>query len=154
MLYEIGYIRPDLIADYVGDFLELLKDKNNRMVWGAMISLTTIADLRPHEIWGRVDDVINTVEKGSLITVVWGIKTLAHVAAADKTYHSKLFPILLNQLQKCIARDVPMHAESILVAVDKANPVSFMDVLENRKPELTPSQLSRLNKVIKKVITP
>ena len=154
VLYEIGYIRPELIADYVGDFLELLKVKDNRMVWGAMIGLTSIADLRPHEIWGQIDDVIYAVDKDSLITVVWGVKTLAHIAAVDTTYHSKLYPILLNQLQKCIARDVPMHAESILVAVDKANPASFLAVLEKRKPELTSSQLTRLNKVIKKVHTP
>lgn len=153
VLYEIGYIRPDLIAEYVDDFLKLLNDKDNRMVWGAMIGLTTIADLRPHEIWVHIDDVINAVEVGSLITVVWGVKTLTHIAAADKTYHLKLFPILLNQLQKCIPRDVAMHAESMLVAVDKTNPTPFLAVLEKRKPELTTSQLARLNKVIKKVQT-
>jgi hypothetical protein len=154
VLYEIGYIRPDLIADYVDDLLKLLKDKENRMVWGAMIGLTTIADLRPHEIWGYIDDVIMAVDKGSLITVVWGVKTLSHVAAADKTYNTKLFPILLNQLQKCIPRDVAMHAESMLVTVDKANAASFLAVLEKRRPELTTSQLARLNKVIKKVQVP
>jgi hypothetical protein len=151
VIYEIGYIRPDLIADYVNDFLKLLKDKENRMVWGGMIGLATIADLRPHEIWERIDDVIIAVDKGTLITVVWGVKTLAHIAAVDKSYHSKLFPILLTQLHTCIPRDVPMHAENMLVAVDKANTATFLTVLEKRKPELTGSQLSRLNKVIKKV---
>lgn len=151
VLYEIGYIRPDLIADYVNDFLKLLKDKENRMVWGAMIGLATIADLRPYEIWEQIDDVIDAVDHGSLITVVWGVKTLAHVAAADKTYHSRLFPILLTQLQTCIPRDVPMHAESMLVAVNKANSASFLTELEKRKPELTGSQLTRLTKVVKKV---
>ena len=33
VLYEIGYLKPELIAGYVDDFLNLLKDKNNRMVW-------------------------------------------------------------------------------------------------------------------------
>jgi hypothetical protein len=151
VLYEIGYIRPDLIADYVNDFLELLKDKENRMVWGAMIGLATIADLRPHEIWEHIDEVINAVDKGTLITVVWGVKTLAHIAKVNRTYHSKLFPILLVQLQTCIPRDVPMHAESILVAVEKDDSASFLTTLEKRKPELTASQLTRLNRVIKKV---
>ena len=154
VLYEIGYLRPDLIADYVNDFLKLLKNKENRLVWGAMIGLATIADLRPYEIWGQIDDVIDAVDKGSLITVVWGVKTIAHVAAADKDYHSRLFPILLTQLTKCIARDVPMHAESILVAVDRTDPTEFLDVLELRKSELTASQLTRVKKVIKKLMTP
>ena len=151
VLYEIGYIRPDLIADCVNDFLKLLKDKENRMVWGAMIGLATIADLQPHQIWDKIDDVINAVDVGSLITVVWGVKTLAHIAKVNQTYHSRLFPILLNKLQTCIPRDVSMHAESMLVAVDKADTATFLPVLEKRKPELTGSQLTRLNKVIKKV---
>ena len=151
VLYEIGYIRPDLIADYANDFLELLKDKENRMVWGGMIGLATIADLQPHQIWGKIDYVINAIDKGSLITIVWGVKTLAHVAKVNETYHSRLFPILLSQLQTCIPRDVPLHAESILVAVDKSELDTYINELEKRKPELTSSQLTRLNKVIKKV---
>ena len=44
-----------------------------------------------------------------------------------------------------------MHAESMLVAVCKADSASFLTELEKRKPELTGSQLARLNKVVKKV---
>ena len=33
VLYEIGYLKPDLIKDYTPDFLGLLQSKNNRMVW-------------------------------------------------------------------------------------------------------------------------
>jgi hypothetical protein len=53
VLYEIGYLAPDLIAGYAGDFLKLLKDRNNRLVWGAMIGLATVADLRADEVWAR-----------------------------------------------------------------------------------------------------
>ena len=50
VLYEIGYLRPELIADYVGEFLALVGDKHNRMVWGGMIALSTIAGIRAGEI--------------------------------------------------------------------------------------------------------
>ena len=149
VLYEIGYLAPELIADYVGDFLKLLKSKNNRMVWGAMIALATIADLRASEIWQQIDAVISVIDQGSLITVVWGIKTLAKVAANNKTYHQKLFPILIAQLEKCPPRDLPLHAESILCAVDKNNPKEFLAVLEKRQAELKPSQLTRIKKIKK-----
>ena len=46
VLYEIGYINPGLIGDYVDDFLKLLESKINRMVWGGMIALSTIAELK------------------------------------------------------------------------------------------------------------
>jgi hypothetical protein len=149
VLYEIGYLKPNLIADYVEDFLKLLKSKNNRMVWGAMIALATIADKKPREIWAKLADVTDAIDHGTLITVVWGVKTLAKVAAADPAYKQKIFPLLTAQLKKCIPRDVPMHAESTIPAVDADNKKEFLAILESRKKELTPSQLARLKKVTK-----
>ncbi len=149
VLYEIGYLKPELIADWVNDFLDLLKSKNNRMIWGAMIALATIADKKPKEIYAKLDDVTAAVDKGTLITVVWGVKALAKVAAADKNYKQKIFPFLIAQLKKCIPRDVPMHAESILPAVNDQNKQEFLRIIEARKPEMTASQIARLKKAIK-----
>lgn len=151
VLYEIGYLAPELIADYSGDFLALLKSKENLMVWGAMIALATIADLRAKEIWEQIDAVIAAMEHGTLISVVWGAKTLARVAAKDKRYRKKLLPILLSQLRKCIPRDVPLHAESMLCAVDGSNRKEFLAVLASRQKEMTSAQAARLRKVIKAV---
>jgi hypothetical protein len=151
VLYEIGYINPNLIAEYVDEFLKLLKDKENRMVWGAMIGLATIAEQRPREIWQHIDDVIEVIDQGTLITFVWGIKTLARVAATDKKYRQKLFPVLIGYLQKCFPRDLPLHAESVRCAVDQSNLAEFLAVLEARQVELKPSQLARLKKLIKEM---
>ena len=147
VLYEIGYLAPDLIADYVTQFLALLRHKNNRMVWGGMIALATIADLRPTEIWNDVDAVVDAVNYGTVITEVWGIRTLARLAAADDAYAQRLFPLLLNYLRDCLPRDVPVHAESILPAVNARRVDEYLAVLEWRKPDLTMSQLARLNKI-------
>lgn len=149
VLYEIGYLKPDLIADYAPDFLALLQSKNNRMVWGAMIALATIADKKPKEIYAKLDDITTAMDNGTLITVVWSTKALAKVAVADKTYMQKIFPLLTAQLKKCIPRDVPMHAESILPAIDAENKQEFLNILEKRKTEMTTSQLARLKKVTK-----
>jgi phage shock protein PspC (stress-responsive transcriptional regulator) len=151
VLYEIGYLDPSMIAGHVDAFLKLLKSKDNRMVWGAMIGLATIADLRPKEIWAQIDDVIRVTETGTVITLVWGMRVLAKVSAADPAYEKKIFPSLLKQLQTCIPRDVPTHAESILCAVNKNNKKKLLAVLENRSGELTPAQMTRLKKVIKQI---
>jgi hypothetical protein len=78
-----------------------------------------------------------------------GIKALAKVAAADKTYKQKIFPMLMTQLKECLPRDAPMHAESILPAIDAENKQKFLSIIEARKPEMTTSQLARLKKVLK-----
>ena len=149
VLYEIGYIDPQLIAGHVGDFLKLLQSKNNHMVWGAMIGLGTIAHLRPAETWAQIDAVVAAVEHGSVITVVWGVRALASVAASDSRWGERIFPVLLMQLKTCIPRDVPTHAESMACAVTPGNKAEFLSVLESRRAELTASQLTRLKKVLK-----
>ena len=149
VLYEIGYINPDLISGYVDEFLKLLKSKTNRMVWGAMIGFATIAEKKPAEIWGNINDVTDAVEHGTLITVVWGVKTLGRVASKDKKYSERIFPFLIEHLTNCIPRDLLLHAESILPAVDSENKKEFLAVLDLRKSELKPSQLARHKKLLR-----
>jgi hypothetical protein len=151
VLYEIGYLKPELIAPYAQDFLSLLQSKNNRMVWGAMIAIATIASLQPQQIHAQLGTVTKAIDQGSLITVVWGIKTLGKLAAADPAYKQEIIPYLTAQLKKCIPRDVPMHAESILPAIDAQNKQEILSLLETRKGEMTKAQLARLKKVIKQV---
>jgi len=153
VLYELGYLAPELIADYVGDFLTLLGRKNNRLVWGAMIALAMIAPLRPREIAEQADAVIRAVERGSVITVVWGVRVMAQVSAADPAYRERFWPALMKQLQTRIPRDAVTHAESMLCAVDESRRAEFLATLDARRAELTPAQEGRLKKVLKKVGT-
>ena len=149
VLYETGYLKPELISVYVDDFLRLLKSKNNRLVWGGMIALSTIAHLKAKEIWVHIDDVINATEQGSLITNVSGVKALSGVASVKKEYSAKLFPILSDILKTCIPRDVPMHGENMLCFIDIENEAEFVSILESRIDEMKPAQLKRLNKLFK-----
>ena len=151
VLYEIGYLKPKLIAMYADAFLDLLSSKNNRMVWGAMIGLGTISSLKPKEIWNRVADVINATEEGSLISFVWGIKILSQVAAKNEQYADYIVPRLKRYLKKCNPRDVPSHLESMLPAITNENKESFIRIAETRKAEMTSSHLTRLRKVIGKL---
>jgi hypothetical protein len=151
VLYEIGYLAPELVADYAGEFLKLLGSKDNRMVWGAMIGLGTIAALRPREIGAQIEDVIAAVEKGSVITVVWGVKVLAQVAAREPRLRARVWPVLIKILQTTIPRDVPTHAQSMLVALNDDNRAEFSALLESRRAEMTPAQVARLKKVFKAV---
>ena len=152
VLYEIGYLAPDLIAGCADDFLKLLHSKNNRLVWGAMIGLAAVAGLRADAVWAQVDDVLRVTETGSVITVVWGVRALAKVAATSPERRKRIFPFLKHTLETCIPRDVPTHAESMLCAVDQSVRVEFLSTLEARRPEMTPAQQARLKKVLKALL--
>src|SRR5512133_3636151 len=57
VLYEIGYIEPGLIAGYAEDFIKLLKSKNNRLAWGAMIALSATAKVDADTIFKNLGAV-------------------------------------------------------------------------------------------------
>lgn len=149
VLYEIGYIKPELIADYVTDFLKSLKSKNNRMVWGSMIALATIARLKRDQIWKSISEVENVINTGSVITKVWGIKTLAEVSAGNEIYLKRTFPFILKELETCESKLIPKHTENIIVAVNMQNKDNLKSVLESRKKDLKESQLKRIEKILK-----
>jgi len=151
VLYEIGYLDPGLIAEFVEEFLKLLKSKDNRMVWGAMIGLATIADRRADEIWPQIEEIIRVTQTGTVITQVWGTRVLAKVSTAHEKYRTRILPVLLQQLRNCLARDVPTHVESMLRAMDRKNKDEVLSILEVRRAEMTPSQRARLNKVMKQI---
>ena len=149
VLYELGYLAPELIAGYAGDFLELLRSQNNRLVWGSMIALGTIAGLCAKEIGPHLAEIQNAMEQGSVITVDNGVKVLADVAAGDPDQSQAIFPYLLNHLRTCRLKEIPQHSEKTLPAVTAENKAAFIEVLQKRLPQLTDSQAARVKKVIK-----
>jgi hypothetical protein len=149
VLYEIGYLEPKLIAPYVDDFVKLLISKQNRLVWGSMIGLAAIADLEPKRMFEVRNQIKHAMETGSVITMDNGIKVLAKIAAAAEEYQKDLSPYLLDHLQKCRVKEVPQHAESILVCINKSNQADFLTVLMKRLPEMIPSQAVRIRKIQK-----
>ncbi len=151
VLYEIGYVSPDLIAGYVDDFLRLLKNKHNRLVWGGMLALSTIAGLRPKEIYENLETIYSTVREGSVITVDGGIKVLSKLASDNAAYNKKIFPFLIDHLKNCRPKDVPQHSESIVEAVNPGNRNDFLSVLRHREVEMSPSQVARIRRLYKKI---
>ncbi len=148
VLYEIGYIAPELIAEYVEEFLGLLKSKNNRLVWGGMSALATIAGLKADILYGYRDEIKAAIEQGSVITVDRGIKALSVVAGQKETYRAELLPWLLAHLKNCRPKDVPQRAEAILRAVDSESKEQFIEIIQSRMADMRPSQEKRLRKVI------
>ena len=151
VLYEIGYLQPKLTAPYAEDFLKLLHSRNNRLVWGAIIALSTVADLRAEALYPHVEEIKQVMDCGSVITKDNGVKVLALVAAQKAAYNRAIFPYLLHHLETCRPKDVPQHAEKAALAVNARNIKQFVTVLEKRLVDLSGSPAARVKKVIKEV---
>lgn len=148
VLYEIGGRKPELIEAYVDIFIDRLSGRDNRLIWGAMTALGSIAPRQAHAIWKRIDEVIRATERGSVITQDWGIRVLAAVAA-DPDYAARIFPFLLDFLKRCPPKDLARHAESVQPVVGDAYRRAVIDLLESRGAALKPAQAKRVQKVIR-----
>lgn len=149
VLYEIGYIQPELISDYAEDFVKLLKSRNNRLVWGGMTALGAVAQVNPEAVFNHLSKIKKAKETGSVITVDNSITALAYTAAANEKYSEAIFPYLLDHLKTCRPKEVAQHAEKTLPAVNALNKKDFVKVLEKRMEDLSGGGLTRVKKVIK-----
>jgi len=150
VLYEIGERgAAELIAPYEEEFAQMLTSRNNRLVWGAMTALDTIADLNPGGIIRKLPQILEAIDEGSVITIDHGVSILAKLARIEK-YAKKVFPLLLKQLQRCPAKQLPMYAEKSIMTISAANKNQFITLLKDRFAELQhASQKKRIEKIIK-----
>ncbi len=149
VLYEVGYIDPALIADYAEDLIRLLKNKNNRLVWGGMIALGTVAEIKADIVFEHLTEIQKAMDTGSVITMDNGVLALARAASKNERYNKSIFPYLLDHLKTCRPKDVAQHSEKTLPAVNSSNKKQFINTLEKRAEDLSGSGLARVKKVIK-----
>jgi len=151
VLYEIGERNPKLISNYANDFISCLCSKNNRLIWGSMMALAKIAECASEAIFERLAVVIAAYQEGSVITVDNSISVFAGLCKANADYERTILPIIINHLQKCKPREVPQHAERAAICFNNKNAEEFINVLEKRKSDLSTSQQTRINRLLKKL---
>jgi hypothetical protein len=152
VLYEIGEVDPHLIAPHVGAFRALLKHRNNRMVWGGMTALNTVATICAADLFKSRDHILSAIDNGSVITCDNGIHALSRVAAASAVYRRALMPTLLAHLKSCRPKDVASRAEKIAGAVGPGGDAERLaQVLRTRYPDLTAAGADRVGRVLRKI---
>lgn len=151
VIYEIGERNPELIGDYVLNFIQLLNSRNNRLVWGSMIAISKITFLRPQEVFENIEIVIRAYENGSVITRDNSISVFAELAKVDKKYEKIMFNKIIEHLKTCRPSEVGQHSERAFICVNETNAKEFLSVLLLRREHLTDAQKKRINKLIKMI---
>ena len=149
VLYEVGSRFPLLISPYSQEFIKFLKSRNNRLVWGAMTALSTIAEIKAEQIFSRLDEITEAYKTGSVITVDSAISVFAGLAKAGPGYEKTIFPIIINHLKTCRPKEIPQHSERYLPALTAGKKDEFIKVLNSRMQDLSDSGKRRIDKVIK-----
>ncbi len=152
VLYELGYLAPELIAGYVDDFLRLLQQRNNRLVWGGMIALSTIARLQADRLFPHFEAIQKAMRGGSVITNDAGMRTLAGIAHEKDEYRLCILPFLLARLAEARAVDAPRYAEEIVNLLTPADREQFLAILDVFIQSTDGGRLGRLQRVRKQAL--
>jgi hypothetical protein len=151
VVYEIGVLKPALIAGYVKELLSLLTHKNNRMQWGGMIALDTITLENPKAMYDALPEIMDAADKGSVITNDHCVGILIKLFAIKK-YAADAFDLLNERLKKCPTNQLPMYAENALPVINETNKAAFIKTLQARLSEIEKdTKRIRVEKVIKKL---
>ncbi|MEM9024979.1 MAG: hypothetical protein AAGB22_14635, partial [Bacteroidota bacterium] len=135
-------------------FVDFLTDGQNRLVWGAMTALNTIARAFPERVFPHLAPVMAATDRGSVITKDHGLGVLIGLCLVEG-FRQATFPLLLEQLRTCPAKQVPLYAERCLVLIPVINTLELARALAHRFDELEKeSQRKRLKKVLVKLGAP
>jgi hypothetical protein len=151
VLYEVGEQQPELISNYAKNFVGLLDSTNNRMQWGAMTALDSIAALEPKTIYPALGKILEIAEKGSVITRDHAVGILIKLST-QKQYSDKTFPLLIAELRTAPTNQLPMYAENALPIVDEKHRAAFIKTLSSRLDDIEKeTKRKRVEKVIQKL---
>lgn len=151
VLYEIGDLKPSLVAEYSKEFVTLLDHGNNRLVWGAMTALDAITLENPEAIYLALAKIVDITDKGSVITKDHGVNILIKLCSI-KQYADNAFTLLIEQLKRCPTNQLPMYAENAISIVNDKNKAFFIKTLFSRLDDIEKdTKRKRVEKLIKKL---
>jgi hypothetical protein len=147
VLYEVGERKPALIAAHTATFARLLDSRNNRLAWGAMTAIDSVALESPKAVLQMLDKIIAAADAGSVITRDHAVSILTKLASL-RGVAAKVTPLLLEQLRKCPSNQLPMYSEKAAAVMIDEDRGMFADVLTSRLRELRGAKRSRVERVI------
>jgi len=151
VLYEIGYLQPQLIKKYATVFLDLLAHKDNRMQWGAMTALAEISKVNPEFVFENLSEILQASDQGSVITKDQAVNVLIELAKLDSYYH-KAFSLLNEQLLKAPNNQFPKYVEQTFTIYKPEDKEVFIKTIELKIVEIdVESKRKRADKILQKL---
>ncbi|MFT3795470.1 hypothetical protein [Flavobacterium sp.] len=151
VIYEIGALNPKLVARHHAALAQLLDSKNNRLQWGAMTALGTIALEKPEFIFEQLPKLVEVAEKGSVITKDHLMAILIKLYALPQ-YATAIFALFNEQLLQCATNQLPMYAEQMLPKIGAEHKIQFIQTLTSRLGDIEKeTKRKRVEKVIQKL---
>lgn len=151
VIYEIGELKPELIKNYAKELIKLLKQKQNRLQWGAMHALNAITYLVPEKIYESLGEIIESADKGSVITNDHCVRILAKLGTIKK-YIDDVLPLLLERIKLSPVNQFASYAEAAMPVMNDKYKAEFLQILNERLMALEQEpKRKRIQKILNKL---
>lgn len=150
-LYELGALRPDLIRPHAEVFLAAMNSRQNRLAWGALTALDTLAAAYPELIAAHLPGIIEAAGRGSVIAKDKAVSMLATLAALPEPA-AGAWERLLAILRTAPVNQMAMYAEAALRAAPGHDPAALAGIVRTRLDGIAqPAKRARLEKVLRRL---
>ena len=116
-----------------------------------MAALDQIALVNPKTIYGMLTKIVESGEKGSVITRDHVVGILIKLASLSQ-YRERVIPLLIEQLKRSPTNQLPMYSENLMPIVTESNRAAFVKTLTSRLHNIEKtSKRKRVERVIAKL---
>jgi hypothetical protein len=151
-LYELGALRPELIRPHADAFLAALDSRENRLVWGALAALDSLAAAYPDMIAAHLPEILTAAERSSVIAMDKTVSMLATLAALPGPAAPPAWERLLAILRDAPVNQVAMYAEAALRAAPMRDWAALDAVVRMRLAGIAqPAKRARLERVLRQL---
>jgi hypothetical protein len=130
VLVEIGERQPALIAPHLDVFFATLSSGNNRLHWGALCALATLAPGEPKALARRLPEILDAFSRASVIGKDKIVSILCALAGGG--YAGATVPHLLEILNTSQVNQTPRYAEEIAAVVPAGEVERLREILQRR----------------------
>lgn len=147
----IAELNPSMVTPYTPYLIGKLSDPINRVIWGSMMALSEIAPLVLDPIYDALPAIIDAMDSGTVVTRDHGYRILIALYQSEH-YQEDALIFILEQLMKAPSNQLGQYAERLIEVVNKSHVNRIIEVLEERRNDVTNEHhLKRLNKNLKRL---
>jgi hypothetical protein len=151
VIYKLSKMDAVLLKPHLEALFDLLNSKQNRMVWSAMISIDSLTEVMPVQVYERLETILTVVNKGSVIVKDHTVGVLTQLAAHPQ-YHEEAMILLLDLSKDAPVNQFPTYCERIASTISPDFVEEFKLLILSRLEEMNTERKSiRLQSVLKKL---
>ncbi len=148
-LYEMGKLEPKLLVPHADPLIDLLKDKDNRILWGTIQALDIITDINAEFVAQNLNKILDAADRSSVVAKD-RIMSILSKLNADPRFSTNVTPVLLTRLTHAAPNQFPMYAELAAATMPQTHTDELAKIIKNRQKSIaSQAKQKRLNKLLK-----